>query len=193
MSGQNVVRLHPKRPARRAVDENGAIATLVFVIVEAMMFAGLVSAFMLTRATAAGVWPPAGLPLGETAINTAALLISGGLVFRAAQAWEKRETQTGPLLTAAIALGAFFVFFQGVVWVAPIRQGLALTSSHHGVFFCIIVGAHAVPILGALIFMGAAWLRLKRGAWSSSIFSAARVLWYFLVGVWPVLYLCLYL
>jgi hypothetical protein len=49
--------------------------------------------------------------------------------------------------------------------------------------------------------MGAAWLRLKplrddeepRGSLSSGAFSAARILWYFVVGVWPVLYLCLYL
>ena len=196
MSGQNVVRLHPKRPARRAVDENGAIATLVFVIVEAMMFAGLVSAFMLTRAAAGGTWPPAGqprLPLAETAVNTAALLVSGGLVFLAARAWEKREARIGPLLLAATALGAFFVFFQGMEWVALIRQGLTLTSSQPGNFFSLIVGMNGAHALGALIFMGVAWLRLKRGSLSSSAFSATRILWYFAVGVWPVLYLCLYL
>ncbi len=196
MSGQNVIPLHPKRRARRAVIEDGAIAMLVFVIVEAMMFAGLVSAFMLTRAAAGGAWPPAGqprLPLEETAINTAALLVSGALVFLAARAWEKREARIGPLLLAAIALGAFFVFFQGIEWVALIRQGLTLTSSQHGNFFCLIVGMHGANALGALIFMGVAWLRLKRGSLSSSAFSAARILWYFVVGVWPVLYLCLYL
>jgi heme/copper-type cytochrome/quinol oxidase subunit 3 len=49
--------------------------------------------------------------------------------------------------------------------------------------------------------MGVAWLRLKpfrdnegsRGSLSNSTFSAVRILWYFVVGVWPVLYLCLYL
>ena len=196
MSGQNVIALHPNRRVRRAVFEDGPIAMLLFVIVEAMMFAGLVSAFMLTRAADGGAWPLAGqarLPLAQTAVNTAALLASGGLVFRAARAWEKRETRTGALLTAALALGAFFVFFQGVVWLAPIRQGLTLTSSPHGVFFCLIVGMHGAHALGALIFMGIAWLRLKRGSLSSGVFSAARILWYFAVGLWPVLYLCLYL
>ncbi len=204
MSGQNVIPLDPNRRARSAVVEDGAIAMLLFVIVEAMMFAGMVSAFMLTRAAAGGAWPPAGqpwFPLAETAINTAALLVSGALVFLAARAWEKREARTGPLLTAAIALGAFFVFFQGIAWVALIRQGLTLTSSHHGIFFCLTVGMHTANALGALIFMGFAWLRLKplrddeesRGSLGSSTFSAARILWYFVVGVWPVLYLCLYL
>ncbi len=196
MSGPNVIPLHPNRRPRSAVVKDGAIAMLVFVIIEAMMFAGLVSAFMLTRAVAGGAWPPAGqpwFPLEETAINTAALLVSGALVFLAAHAWEKREARVGPLLLAAIALGAFFVFFQGIEWVALIRQGLTLTSSLHGYFFCLIVGMFGAHALGALIFTGVCWRRLKRGSLSSSAFSAARILWYFVVGVWPVLYLCLYI
>ncbi len=204
MSGHNIIPLHPDRRARSAVVEDGTIAKLVWWIFEAMMFAGMVIAFMLTRAAAGGAWPPAGqpwFPLEETAINTAVLLVSGVLVFLAARAWEKREARVGPLLFSAIVLGACFVFFQGIAWVALIRQGLTLTSSHHGSFFFLIVGMHGAHALGALIFMGVAWLRLKplrddgepRGSLSSSAFSAARILWYFVVGVWPVLYLCLYL
>ncbi len=204
MSGQNVIPLDPNRRARSAVVEDGAIAMLVFVIFEAMMFVGLVSAFMLTRAAAGGSWPPAGqpwFPLEETAINSAALLLSGALVFLSARAWQKREARIGPLLLAGIVLGAFFVFFQGLLWVTLIRQGLTLTSSQHGSFFCLIVGIHGANAVGALIFLGVAWLRLKplrdggepRGSLSSSAFSAARTFWYFVVGAWPVLYLCLYL
>ncbi len=204
MSGQNVIPLDPNRRARSAVVEDGAIAMLVFVIFEAMMFVGLVSAFMLTRAAAGGSWPPAGqpwFPLETTAINSAALLLSGALVFLSARAWQKREARIGPLLLAGIVLGAFFVFFQGLLWVTLIRQGLTLTSSQHGSFFCLIVGIHGANAVGALIFLGVAWLRLKplrdggepRGSLSSSAFSAARIFWYFVVGAWPVLYLCLYL
>ena len=196
MSGQNVIALDPSRRARRAVDEDGALAMLILVIFEAMIFAGMVSAFMLTRAAAGGAWPPAGqprLPLEQTAVNTAALLVSGALVFLAARAWEKREARVGALLLAAVALGAFFVLFQGIEWVALMRQGLTPTSSQHGNFFCLIVGMQGVHAVGALIFMGVAWRRLKQRSLSSSAFSAARILWYFVVGAWPVLYLCLYL
>ncbi len=196
MSGQNVIPLDPNRRARSAVVEDGAIALLVFAACEAMMFVGMVSAFMLTRAAAGGAWPPAGQPrlsLAETAVNTAALLTSGALVYLAARAWEKREARFGPLLLAAIGLGAFFVFFQGFEWVALVRQGLAATSSQHTNFFCLIVGMYGAHALGALTFMGVAGLRLKRGSMSSSAFSSARTFWYFGVGAWPVLYLCLYL
>ncbi len=204
MSGQNIIPLDPNRRVRNAFVKDGPIAMLVFVIFEAMMFAGMVIAFMLTRAAAGGAWPPAGqpwFPPAETAINSAALLISGALVFLAARAWEKREARVGPLLLAAIVLGAFFVFFQGVVWVGLLRQGLTLTSSQHGSFFCFIVGMHGAHVLGGLILLGVAWLRLNplrddepaRGSLGSSVFAAVRILWYFVVGVWPVLFLCLYL
>lgn len=196
MSGENVVPLDPNRRTRSIVVGEGAVAALIFVGFEAMMLAGLVSVFMLTRAAAEGAWPPAGqpsFPLGETGINTAALLASGALLFRAARAWETREARTRLLLTAAITLGAFFLFFQAVVWIAPIRQGLTLTASLHGSFFCLIVGIHGAHVLGTLALLGFVWLRLKQGSLTNRAFSAVRILWYFAVGVWPVLYVCLYL
>lgn len=202
MNGHNVVRLHAGEHATRIVNERGALAMLVFVAFEGMMFVGLVSAFMLTRAASGSAWPPPGpwFPQWETAINTAALLASGALIFRAARVWPSREARIGPLLVAAITLGAFFLFFQGVVWVDLVRDGLTLASSHPGVFFCLIVGTHGANVLVGLVLLGIAWLRLKpfrddvdpRGSLSSSAFSAARILWYFAVGVWPVLYVFLY-
>jgi heme/copper-type cytochrome/quinol oxidase subunit 3 len=205
MSGQNVIRFDPNRRSRSAFLEDGIIAMLIFLIFDAMMFAGMVGVFMLTRAAAGGAWPPAGqpwFPLEETAISTGALLVSGVLVFLSARAWEKREARIAPLLFTGIALGAFFVLFQGVVWVTLIREGLNLTSTLHGNFFCVIVGMHGANTVGALTLLGVAWLRLKplrdhegewRGSLRSSTFSAARFFWYFVVGVWPVLYLFLYL
>lgn len=205
MSGRNVIALDQNRRVRRhRFPEEGIIAMLIFLIFDAMMFAGMVGIFMLTRTAAGAAWPPAGqlwFPPEAMAINTAVLLVSGALVFLAARAWEKRGARIGRLLFSAIVLGACFVFFQGVLWVALIRQGLTLTSSQHGNFFCLIAGMHAANVVGALIFLGVVWRRLKplrddeapRGSPGRSTFLAARMLWYFVVGVWPVLYLSLYL
>lgn len=196
MSGQNVIPLRPNRPMQAPVIADGIIAMVVFVIFEAMMFAGLVGVFMLTRAAAGGAWPPEGqpqLPLGETALNTVALLASGALVLLAGRAWREGAARAGHLLTAAISLGAFFVIFQGFGWVSLISEGPTLISSQHGKFFCLIVAMHGLHALGALIFMGVAWRRLRLGSLGSTTFSAARIFWYFVVGVWPGLYVCLYL
>src|SRR3972149_2915871 len=58
MSGPNLVRLDPNRPARRLSSKIGVVSMLVFVIGEAMMFAGVIGAFLVTRSAAGGGWAP---------------------------------------------------------------------------------------------------------------------------------------
>ena len=143
-----------------------------------------------------GVWPPPGqprLPLGETAFNTAALLISGVVLAFAVRAFRKQAANATRLLLLAIGLGAFFVVFQGVEWVALIREGLTLTSSTHGGFFYLIVGLHAVHAVCALIAMTWAASRAARGRLSLPQIRTVQVFWTFVVAVWPILYMRVYL
>src|SRR4030095_13151862 len=132
-------------PRPRPVIPSAVLGMLIFVGTEVMLFAGMISAFLILRATAAGAWPPPGqprLPLEETAINTLALLASGFLLWRARRPVSRSPARARRPLTIAMALGAFFVLFQGYEWVMMIRQGLTLTSSNHGSFFYLIVGVH---------------------------------------------------
>jgi len=46
---------------RTPILSNGALAMLIFVLAEVMLFAGLISAFSIIRASAL-VWPPLGQP-----------------------------------------------------------------------------------------------------------------------------------
>lgn len=201
----NVISLRPARRPRRVSLDTRMAAALVIVAFEALVFVGLLGGFLVTRAAAGAAWPPPGQPwfsLGEAALNTAALLASGTLVFRAARRWEDPEARISPVLFAAILLGAFFLFFQAVVWLRLIGSGLSVTSSHHGRFFCLINALHALHVVGALVLLGSVWLRLgplrdeaapPRGPLRGSAFSAVRIPWYFAVGIWPVLYVTLYL
>jgi heme/copper-type cytochrome/quinol oxidase subunit 3 len=204
VSEQKVVRLYPDRSVRKAPVAGTVVATTLIVILQAMMLIGMLSAFLLTRATSGGSWPPPGqpwFPMGETLVNSAALLASGALVFRASRAWQNPEARIGPQLLAAIALGAFFLFFQGVVWAGVVGRGLDLTPSHHGKFFYLILAMHAATVLGGLLFLGFAWWRLQplrddvppHGSLRTGTFLAAQIFWYFAVGMWPVLYVLLYL
>jgi heme/copper-type cytochrome/quinol oxidase subunit 3 len=183
-------------PRRMQLLPNAVFGMLIFVIAEAMLFAGLISAFVIVR-SGAPVWPPPGqprLPVEETAVNTAALLLSGVLLFFAGRAFRRREPGAKRWLLVSIGLGAFFVIFQGVEWLGLIREGLTLTSSPHGSFFYLIVGAHALHAMAALVFLGVVYARMHQGpALTSSAFAAARVFWYFVVGLWPILYLRVYL
>jgi heme/copper-type cytochrome/quinol oxidase subunit 3 len=174
---------------------NGVMGMLIFVAIEAMMFAGMISAFTIIKSSAL-VWPPPDqprLPVQETLFNTAALLASGACLYLAQRTFARdRRRATRPLL-ASMLLGAFFVVFQGVEWVALIRDGLTLTSSNLGSFFYLIVGMHALHAVVALGVLAYTWLRLQRGWLAQSQLAAAQVFWYFVVGLWPVLYAVVYL
>lgn len=179
-------------PRRGAID-NATFGMGLFVFTEAMLFAGFISAFGIVRDNALpGAWPPPGqprLPFERTALNTVALLLSGIALYVAGR--RHRAAGAGAAqgwLGAAVLLGTYFVAAQGAEWVALVSQGLTMQSSQLGSFFYTIVGAHALHAVAALVLMVLAWLGMRHGTLRDSRFSAARVLWYFVVLVWPVLY-----
>ena len=92
----------------------------------------------------------------------------------------------------SILLGVAFVAIQGVEWARMLAQGLTLTSSLIGGFFYVIVGAHALHAVVAIAFLALAWRSLRAGRLSPSVFGATRVFWYFVVLLWPVIYLKVY-
>lgn len=193
---QNVLPFPRRAPLRRqAIGPNSVIGTLIFVVTELMLFAGMLSAFTITRA-AYNTWPPIGqprLPLAETSVNTLALLASGVMLFFANKAFLRDRASAKKPLLIALALGVFFVVFQGVEWVRLLHEGLTLTSSNHGAFFYLIIGTHAAHAVAAIIALGIVCAKLVRGTLAHSTFLATQVFWYFVVGVWPLLYLRVYL
>jgi len=113
---------------------NGVFGTALFVFVEVMLFAGFISAFVIAQnSVTPGMWPPSGqprLPFERTALNTAALLASGVALFLAHRAYRRRGPAAAARpLAISLALGAFFVLFQGWEWAALLRQGLTLTRA----------------------------------------------------------------
>src|SRR5262245_62064409 len=163
---------------------------LIFVAAEVMFFAGLISAFTIIRSEAA-VWPPPGqprLPLERTAFNTAALLASGVALWLAQRRFSHDRRLARMPLLLAMGLGRFFVLAQGFEWQALLRQGLTVTSSPLGSFFYLIVGLHALHAVIAIGLLAYAWWRLSRGWLVQSQLVTAAAFWYFVVGLWPVLY-----
>jgi cytochrome c oxidase subunit 3 len=187
----------PEPQQRPKLIADGVLGMLLFIFTEMMFFSGLISAHTIVRSQQAGqMWPPYGqprLPVEETAVNTAALLVSG-MVLVLAWFAHRREMSAARLpLLISIILGAFFVGFQGVEWAALISEGLTLTSSNYGGFFYLIVGSHAVHAVGALLALGWAFWRLDREQLTASQLATVSAFWYFVVLVWPVLYWRVYL
>jgi cytochrome c oxidase subunit III len=251
---QAVRRAHP---ARKPVVPNGVLGMIIFVLTEIMFFTGLVSAYLISEGAAPLGWPPPGqprLPIGETALNTAALVASGVVLYFAGRSLRRGETKAKWLLLGSLCLGAFFVVFQGFEWVSLISEGLTLTLTTHGSFFYLIVGVPGRHAVAAILGLGYVFGRLTNpklteklvvvggavgyagvaacmilvatilGGWAGTAvaalivavfagfyvlsrkkprtddgvsakvpFETAAVFWYFVVGVWPILYYLVYL
>ena len=176
---------------------NSVLGMIIFVAAEIMFFAALMSAHTIARATVlGGVWPPPGqprLPLQRTAFNTAILLLSGALLAIANRRMHDSQQKARSYLAGAITAGVAFVLLQGVEWVRLLHEGLTMTSSPHGAFFYLIVGAHALHAVVAIIALAAVYFPLRRGTLSPSRFAATQIFWYFVVLLWPIIYLRVYL
>ncbi|MSR21155.1 MAG: heme-copper oxidase subunit III [Gemmatimonadetes bacterium] len=188
------------RPApvrRKPFVSSGVLGMLVFIFAEVMFFAGLISAHTIVKAqTAGGMWPPYGqprLPVEETAINTAALLVSGIVLLLSWFAFRRERSSARIPLALSILLGGFFVYSQGLEWTALLGEGLTMQSSSYGGFFYLIVGAHALHAVGALAALVWAFFRLYKGLLTETQLATVAAFWYFVVLVWPVLYIQVYL
>ena len=183
------------QPHRRQVVPNGMFGMLIFTLTELMFFLALISAFLIIKARS-DVWPPLDqprLPVEMTAFNTVLLLISGVLLYQGSRAFSKKLKRAKPLLLGAVIFALAFVIIQGYEWIALIASGLTLTSSSLGSFFYTIIGLHAIHALVAIGMLLYVYRRLLTGELSETALWATEVFWYFVVGVWPVLYWQVYL
>lgn len=177
---------------------NAVLGMLLFLATEVMFFAGLISAFLVVKARWIGAWPPPGqprLPVGVTALNTLVLLASGVVLWSAARMGPGSTvaTRARARTLMAVALGSVFVTVQGFEWARLLAFGLTMRSGPYGSFFYLIVGAHAAHAIAAMFVLLWVSLRLGSADLSAEAFRAARLFWYFVVGVWPVLYVLVYL
>jgi cytochrome c oxidase subunit 3 len=188
--------IHPPRaPEQRKLLPNVVLGTGIFILTEIMFFAGFISAFAIAKSSVP-IWPPPSqprLPIESTLFNTTALLISGGLLLWAGRRFAESPAKARRPFLASVLLGVFFVGFQGVEWVNLIREGLTVTSSTMGGFFYLIVGAHALHACIGLAVLVYLFSQLWRDRLSSDAFWAGRLFWYFVVGLWPFLYVQVYL
>lgn len=185
-------------PRARPLALNGTLGMALVVFVEIMMFVAFISAFAIVQGSAIpGMWPPPGqprLPVERTALNTLALLASGVALAIGGRRFRTRGgPAAGPWMLAALALGACFVGFQGVEWMALLRQGLTLTSSQLGSFFYVIIGAHALHAVVAILALAWSVAAMRARRLTVSALSAVELFWYFVVLIWPVIYWKVYL
>lgn len=176
---------------------NSVLGMIIFIAAEMMFFGGLISAYMIAS-TAVPEWPPLDqprLPALATAFNSLALIASGVALFLAGRVFntEGYSKRSEKWLLGAIGLGAFFVLFQGVEWIRLISFGLTMTSSNYGSFFYLIIGVHAAHAVAAILALARVYQRMRKRTLKGETYRAGQAFWYFVVGIWPVLYILVYL
>jgi len=188
----------PIRPIE-PVGSNAWLAVLMFLGAEAMFFAGLIGGFIVFR-VGAQVWPPPfqpRLPVGVTGLNTA-ILIASGVTMRMALRYARIDRGKSLIrsLTITAVLGALFLAIQGNEWARLIHFGLTVSSSIYGGLFYTLIGFHALHVFAALIWLLVVAVLAKKGRFSSKDYlglQTCAMYWTFVVGLWPVLYVLVYL
>lgn len=170
------------------------LGLLIFLGTEVMFFAGLISAFIILRAGSTA-WPPLDqprLPVFVTGFNTLVLLASAFTMHRALQAIRASNLKAlTAWLTATLASGLVFLGVQGFEWVRLVQFGLTFNSSIYGGTFYALIGAHALHALAAVLVLGFVVMRSFNGYYTTQQHRGlvlCRLYWFFVVGIWPVLY-----
>ena len=180
---------------------NAKLGVLVLLGAETMLFVGLIGAFLVFRMGNVN-WPP--LSLGDiqlpqlvTGINTLLLLISGYTMFYSVRSIQQdRIWYHHVSLVFTWFLGLAFLVIQGSEWIQLIGKGLTLQSGIYGGIFYVLIGCHAVHVLGAVMWMSIVLAKSLLGKFSAEKYTGVEtcmLYWIFVVALWPILYVLVYL
>jgi cytochrome c oxidase subunit 3 len=170
---------------------------MLFLFSEGMLFAALVSAFVVLSAGAPS-WPPPGqprLPLAATAGNALILLVSGWTMLRAVGEARAGGRALARWIWMTLFLGVAFLAGQGIEWTRLLRYGVSSEASVYGATFYAVVGIHAAHLVAGMIVLAVSLGRARRGRYTAARHEGLVLcswFWLFVVFVWPILYLLLY-
>jgi heme/copper-type cytochrome/quinol oxidase subunit 3 len=178
-------------PVRRKLLPDQIFAMLVFVFTEIMFFTALVSAFIVIKGSRANWEIPAGvaLPVILTGYNTLVLMLSGVMLWRVGRLIQAGKSlgEVRGSLAYAIMFGAFFVGLQGYEWVQLMGYGLTMQSSIFGACFFLLIGSHAAhALVGIAVLLW--WYGRLAKKMDLADCRAVQIFWFFVVGIWPMLY-----
>jgi len=192
---------HHNPPAPPATCKLGMI---VFLCSEALLFSGLISAYLVCR-QAAGCWPPhlgdgielPPMPKLLTGINTIILVASSFVYHFAEEAVKKGKSGAGWMLAAAL-MGATFVGVQCVEWTELYHEGLWFNKGGvYGSSFFTLTGFHGAHVcIGVLLILWCFYLQVTKRFFTAERHVALMnvgLYWHFVDVVWVFLYTILYL
>lgn len=157
-----------------------------------MMFAGLTSAYIVKRNQAN--WEDYQLP-NEFLVSTVAIIFSSITMIFAKKAFVNRQmARYRKLILATLVLGIVFVILQVLGFERMWNMGLTHNSTVSVSFLYVIVGFHAVHVLGGIIVLTVISLQAfstKIKNYSSVSVDLAGIYWHFVDILW--IYLLVFL
>lgn len=179
----------------------------MFLASEAMLFGGLIGAYIVLR-LAQPVWPPTGAPdigitwplssLNMVMIVNSLILIGSSFLFHAAEVSIKKHGKSGlGWLIATIVAGSIFLGVQAWEWMHLHHEGLWFNT--HGVYgscFFVMTGFHGLHVfIGVMlitwVFLRQLFTRCYHPQESTSLDNVGMY-WHFVDVVWVFLYTILY-
>lgn len=189
----------PPPTGSRSGVSNASIALAMVLGAETMFFTGLIGAYLVLRESSPQ-WPPPGLPrlpIGVTWANTGILMLSCVSMWRAVVALRRRRPRGQEFtLTLTCLLGAVFLGVQGSEWVRLIHHGLTVSSGVYGSTFYVLIGAHGLHVLFAVLWLLVVMLRARANRFLSTNareVELAGIYWFYVGGLWLVLFPMVYL
>jgi len=157
-----------------------------------MMFAGLTSAYVVKRNQAG--WISFDIPVAFW-YSTAVMALSSLSLYMASKAFKERSmAQYRRLMLATMILGLAFVALQVIGFNKLWQSGLTLTSTVAYSFLYVIVGLHALHVLGgviALVVMALKAFGTKTRVYSQLPVDLISTYWHFVDLFW--IYLLIFL
>jgi heme/copper-type cytochrome/quinol oxidase subunit 3 len=193
----------PRRPVSTTPDvrepavSNTRLAIVIVITAESMLFAGLIGMFLVFRLSQN--WPPPDLPrlpVGVAALNSVVLFASLVPLTRALRGARAHDGSGRGGVQIAALLGALFLTVQGVEWLRLLAHGLTPGGSVYGGTFYLLIGTHGLHVLVAVVWLAvlAVLERRARRGWSSwAGLEMCTLYWYFVCGLWAVLFPLVYI
>jgi cytochrome c oxidase subunit 3 len=169
---------------------------LVVLAAESTLFGTLLMAYLYLRISPANkTFVPASVSdVLIASLNSGVLLLSAWVAHRATQAVQRNDlTKLKTNLVIALVLG--LVFVAGQVFEFN-RSGMAPNDPAFGGVYFTLIGFHALHVLAGVVVLAANAVRAQLGDFSARQHTAVEVgtwFWYYVTGVWLVLFTALYL
>ena len=176
---------------------------ITFLASEVMLFAGLISAYLILWISKGSAYEPEWLkeesfrwPLLLTGINTVFLLSSSGTLYMAEQGVVKAKQYTGWLALTTL-LGAIFVGVQGYEWTHLYHEHIWMgTGGTYTSNFFAITGFHGLHVSIGVLFLAITTLMAAAGKFTPhrhDFLTCVSLYWHFVDIVWILVFTIFYI